>query len=153
MKTSARILTFGLLFAVALTSAFAAAPRRMIEIADPWARLPGETPNSAGIFFDIVNHGDATDTLLSASTPMAEKAWLGQGRWHGLDYKIEPVEGIAVRAGGRTTLAPGGLVIMLDNPVTPLTVGKSIPLTLMFQRAGRVEIEAVISNQLLGNRR
>ena len=46
--------------------------------------------------------------------------------------------------GGEAKLAPRGTHVMLMGLKAPLVAGKSFPLTLEFERAGAVEVEAKI---------
>ena len=41
-------------------------------------------------------------------------------------------------------LALGGLHIMLMELKEPLTAGKHLPLTLTFEKAGKIEVEIVV---------
>ena len=51
------------------------------------------------------------------------------------------LDAIDIPAGGSVTLAPGGLHIMLMGLTGPVTEGDMIPATLVFETAGRVEVE------------
>ena len=42
--------------------------------------------------------------------------------------------------------------MVLEDLKKPLRLGEDVPLTLIFERAGRVEVIAKVSNQMLGNR-
>lgn len=122
-----------------------------IEIENTWARLSRDEPGAASVYFDIVNHGEEADVLVSASSPLAEKTQLGKARWQGAEYKTHPIERIKARPG-LTTLGPGKMEIALSKLVKDVPLGHAIPVTLVFERAGRIEIEAVVGNQMLGNR-
>jgi len=58
--------------------------------------------------------------------------------------RMRPVDGIDVPAEGKAVLEPGGFHIMLINLKAPLFEETVIPLTLEFEKAGKVEIEAVV---------
>ena len=122
-----------------------------IEIENTWARLSRDEPGAASVYFDIVNRGEESDVLVSASSPVAEKAQLGKARLHGTEYKTHPIDHINVKPG-LTTLGPGKMEIALSKLVKDVPLGHAIPVTLVFERAGRMEIEAVVGNQMLGNR-
>lgn len=104
----------------------------------PWTRAAGAGGQGAG-FVTIRNSGPA-DRLLSASTPAAGRTELHTMLRDGDIMRMRQVDAIAVPAQGAVALAPGGLHIMLIGLVRPLAVGESIPLTLVFERAGPVTL-------------
>ena len=44
-------------------------------------------------------------------------------------------------AGGSVTLAPGGLHLMLMDLKGPLKQGTRVPVTLVFEKAGKIDVE------------
>jgi len=54
------------------------------------------------------------------------------------------VEAIALRAGASFVLKPGGYQARLKDLAGPLKEGDLLKLTLVFERAGDIEIEAAI---------
>jgi copper(I)-binding protein len=59
---------------------------------------------------------------------------------------MRPVESIPVPAKGSATLEPGGYHVMLMN-VEPLEAGQKVTLTLTFEHAGTVQVEAEVREQ------
>ncbi|KQN07146.1 hypothetical protein ASE85_18965 [Sphingobium sp. Leaf26] len=47
---------------------------------------------------------------------------------------------LPIPAGGQVTLEPGVYHLMFTQLYTPLVVGDIVPLTLVFERAGRIEV-------------
>ena len=58
--------------------------------------------------------------------------------------KMRPVEAIEVHPGTPTVLKPGGLHVMLMGLAAPLKKGQRVPLTLTFEKAGSIEVEAMV---------
>ena len=58
--------------------------------------------------------------------------------------KMRPLEAVEVAPGEPTVFKPGGLHIMLMGLRQPLKEGETFPLVLTFQRAGRIEVEAMV---------
>jgi hypothetical protein len=55
--------------------------------------------------------------------------------------KMRPVEGGLVIAPGKTVkLAPGGLHLMMTDLKSPLKQGEKLPVTLQFEKAGKVQV-------------
>jgi copper(I)-binding protein len=57
---------------------------------------------------------------------------------------MRPIEAIDVAPGTSLVLAPGGLHIMLMELKEPLIADKHFPLTLTFEKAGKIELEIVV---------
>ncbi len=57
---------------------------------------------------------------------------------------MRPIEAIDVAPGTSLVLAPGGLHIMLMELKEPLIADKDFPLTLTFQKAGKIELEIAV---------
>jgi copper(I)-binding protein len=113
-----------------------------IEIAHAWAR-PSVTANSA-IYLEIENTGQEPDRLVAARTPAAAKAELHTHMMDGNIARMRPVDAIEVTPGSATVLRPGGLHIMLTRLKAPLKEGDSVALTLIFEKAGEVELEVPV---------
>lgn len=115
-----------------------------LRIDHPWSRaLPPNAPAGAA-YFVVQNSGTAADTLVSASSPVAEKAELHTHVMLGEVMKMQQVESVAIPAGGNATFAPGGNHVMLFGLKKPLVAGESFALTLVFQNAGAVDVEVKI---------
>lgn len=113
-----------------------------MEIIHPAIPAPPAGAKSAAGYLEIVNAGDAADRLLGVETAIAKRAML-HATDHGADgvARMIHLDAIDIPAGGTVLLEPGGLHIMLMGLTGPLTEGDMIPATLVFERAGRVEIE------------
>lgn len=115
---------------------------QLVYLFDAWARatVPG-APNSAAYGL-LVNLGAEEDTLISASTDVAEAVELHEMVMGDGDVmQMRPVEGgLTVAARQFMALAPGGLHIMLINLAAPLEAGTSFDLTLNFEHAASVTL-------------
>lgn len=111
-----------------------------------WARSSIEgAPNSAA-FGLLVNLNGEEDTLVSASSDVAETVELHEMIMGSGDVmQMQPVEGgIVVPAEGFVELKPGGLHIMLINLKQPLVAGETFALQLNFKEAGEVSLTVPI---------
>jgi copper(I)-binding protein len=149
------------LVVLALTACGGGAERGIV-VEDAWARpSPMEAGNGAA-YMVIRNTGTQDDALLAADTDVAraveihetftmetdgtDEGGQNMGDMAGEMMGMRPVESIPVPAGGRATLEPGGYHIMLIE-VEPLEPGQTIPVTLTFEKAGTVEVEAEVREQ------
>ena len=110
-------------------------------------------PNtSACPYFIIKNTGDTADRLLSADTPIAEKAEIHEHVMQGDLMKMQRVPTVDVPAGGTVTFAPMAYHVMLFNlkDRSLLQDGKRFPLTLHFEKAGAVQVDVNVQKQAPG---
>jgi copper(I)-binding protein len=105
----------------------------------------GIVPVNAG-YMTILNAGTNADRLISATSPDAGRIKLHEHR-RGPDGMMQMREvqgGIAVPAKGQVRFAQGGLHLMIFDPKQPLKEGDYFPITLTFERAGRVNVVAMV---------
>jgi copper(I)-binding protein len=114
-----------------------------IAIATPWSRAAGQGGTGAG-FLAISNRGTVADRLLSASSPAARTTELHAHIRDGDVMRMRPVAAIDLPPGQTVTLQPGGLHLMLIGLTRPLQPGQNVPVTLVFERAGTVQVELAI---------
>ena len=115
-----------------------------LHVLHPWARASaGHVPNGAA-YMTLSNTGAKADRLIAVSTPVAKRATL---HTHLMDkgiMRMRPLKAIEIAPGSPTALKPGGLHIMLMGLTAPLKEGQLIPLRLTFERAGTLDIEALV---------
>jgi copper(I)-binding protein len=112
-------------------------------ITGPFAR--GAIDRGA-VFFTVSNDGNEADALVGASSAAAASAELHETVTEGASTMMRPIERIEVPAGGEAVLEPGGLHVMLIDPVEELAMGDTVQVTLEFETAGTVEIEATVTS-------
>ena len=121
-----------------------------IVIQQPWARASlGAAPNSAA-YMTLETTGAEPDRLISGSTPVATKVELHTHIMEGGVAKMRHVDAIEVAPGEPTVLEPGGLHIMLQGLTQKLEEGTTMPLTLVFKRAGEVTLDVPVKGMAGG---
>jgi len=123
-----------------------------IEIENAWIRPASKASPTTMAFFEIVNHTDHTEYLLSVTSP-AGGARLNTLRWRGSSASTEELKSIAIPPSSRVVLKPGETFVTLREDSSKLHVGQSLTLSLHFETAGTRNVSADVVNQLLGNRR
>lgn len=130
-----------LAFAPALAMAHAYA-KGGLKIGHPWARPAPAGAPAAGGYLTIANGGDRPDRLVSASTPDAARVEFHEMIMKGDVMLMRPLAGgLVIPAGQTVELKPGGRHVMFIGPRTPFTLGRHVPVTLRFERAGEVKVE------------
>jgi copper(I)-binding protein len=119
-------------------SGLAAAQSSPIEVSNAWARATvGSSPG--GAFMTIVNKGTTDDRLIAASSSVAQTAALHETKNVNGVMRMPLVPALEIKAGAKLMLAPGGFHIMLMGLKAPLKQGESFPITLTFEKAGKVD--------------
>jgi len=114
-----------------------------IDVAGPFMRAAPVAGGNGAAFFIITNHGDA-DRLLGAEAPIAKAVELHTHVKDGDVFKMRKVEAIVVPAHGTAELKPGGDHVMFFGLNEPLKEGAKVPLTLIFEKAGKVLVEVPV---------
>jgi copper(I)-binding protein len=113
-----------------------------LEIRQPWARATPPTAQTGGGFLVVTNTGTAPDRLIGAKSPVAERVEVHEMKMDGNVMRMRPVEnGIEIPPGGSVELKPGGLHVMFTGLKAPFTKDAKVPLTLIFEKAGSVDVE------------
>ena len=113
-----------------------------LEIDRPWARATAPTAPAGGGFLTIVNKGTTTDRLVAARSPVAQTSQIHEMKMEGNVMRMRELDkGLEIPAGGTVTLAPGGIHVMLMGLKAPLQQGTRVPVTLVFEKAGSIDIE------------
>jgi len=103
------------------------------------AMLPGQ-PVGGG-YFTVKNNGQADDMLVSVSSPAAGAVEMHEMAMQGEVMKMRKLEGgIAIPAGKSVELTPGGLHLMFMKVTEPFKAGGTVPVTLTFEKAGKVDL-------------
>lgn len=83
------------------------------------------------------------DALLSASSPDASMVQIHETSTDAAGVTgMQPVDRVEIPAGEAVVFEPGGLHLMIMGLSDGLVAGSSIELDLVFERAGRVVVEA-----------
>lgn len=116
-----------------------------LEIIHPSIPAPPPSAKSAAAYVVISNEGGEPDRLIGVEIEGVDMAMLHATVTDadGLT-SMQHLEGIDLPAGEIVALEPGEMHIMLTGLTAPLTEGALLKGTLIFERAGRVEIEFMI---------
>lgn len=132
-----------LLAALLLLTAVATADARSFQLGDleigyPFARATAGRTGAA--YLSVANKGRTPDRLLSARTTEATATELHATVRDGEVMKMRPAGIVDLPAGQTVRFEPGGLHVMLIGLVRPLKEGDRISLTLVFEKAGAIEV-------------
>jgi copper(I)-binding protein len=113
-----------------------------LVISAPYSRAtPAGSPVAAG-YLVITNKGLSAERLVSFSTDLADQPEVHEMTNEGGVMKMRPLaKGLVIPAGASVKLEPGGYHLMLLKLKKPLTAGQRYKATLVFEKAGPVEVE------------
>ena len=131
--------------ALAALTLAAPAMAQEIHVLDPYARSASPMARTGAAFMLIENIGDADDRLIGVTSPAAKLAQLHTHREKdGVMKMVHVEEGFAIPAGETIFLQRGGNHVMLMGLAEPFEQGKTISLTLVFEKSGEIEIKVPV---------
>jgi len=148
MKPSALRFIFCGVIASAMLSYFCAARASAEEvkagdlvITQAWSRATPGGAKIGGGYLTIENKGSAPDRLLGASADVADRVQIHEMSVNNGVMTMRPLDkGLAIEPGKTVKLAPGGYHLMLLDLKSPLKQGDRLPVTLEFEKAGKVKL-------------
>ncbi|MFA5679466.1 MAG: copper chaperone PCu(A)C [Pseudomonas sp.] len=115
-----------------------------LHINHPWSRaLPPVAPTGA-TYLTIENRGQQSDTLIGARTPVAGHTELHEHVHQNGLMKMQQIDSVEIAAGQSVEFRPGGHHVMLFDLKEPLVAGHDYPMTLIFERAGEVDVKVQV---------
>lgn len=116
-----------------------------IMIEDAWARATAGPAKAGAAYLTFANKGHETDRLIDVKSSLAKRTEIHNHVMEGSVMKMVHVEGgVEVTPGSPTVFQPGGLHVMFMGLVKPFIEGEKLPLTVVFEKAGEIEIEFVV---------
>jgi copper(I)-binding protein len=104
---------------------------------------PGQPSGAA--YFSIENRGSTLDKLISISSPIAKSVQIHTMSMEGGVMKMREADGIEIKPSSKIIMQPGnGYHIMLIGLKQPLKPGDKFPLTLTFEKAGKLRVPVVV---------
>jgi copper(I)-binding protein len=126
----------------ALAQEYKAGP---IRIDAPWMRATPTGAQVAGGYMKIRNTGKEADRLIGGSSPVAGKFEVHEMSMVGDVMKMRELpDGLEVKSGKSVELKPGSYHVMLMDLKQPLKEGDKVKGTLVFEKAGTVNVEFTV---------
>jgi copper(I)-binding protein len=112
-----------------------------LVITQAWSRATPGGAKVAGGYLTIENKGSAPDRLIGGSTEVADKVQVHEMATNNGVMTMRPLDkGLTIEPGKTVKLAPGGLHLMMLDLKSPLKQGDKLPVTLEFEKAGKVKL-------------
>jgi copper(I)-binding protein len=143
-----RTLCFGATAAVLLVSSAlceeASHPYKLgsLVIESPWLRATPKGAHVAAGYVKITNTGDVPDRLIGGSLPVATAVEVHEMTMNGAMMKMRRLkDGLEIGPGKSVELKPGGYHLMFTGLHESLKEKQMLKGTLLFEKAGPVEVE------------
>lgn len=112
-----------------------------LTISSPWSRATAPNAPVAAAYLQIINRGVEADRLISADFDGAGDVEIHESSEENGIARMRRLEpGLVVPAGATIELKPGGYHLMLMKLARGLSEGQTRKASLVFEKAGRVEI-------------
>jgi copper(I)-binding protein len=116
-----------------------------IEIDGPWSRATPKGAKVAGGYLRITNTGSTPDRLTGGTFAPAGGVEIHQMSMdRGVMRMRELKEGLEIKPGATIELQPSSNHLMFIDLKRPLAKGEHIKGTLVFEKAGAVEVEYAV---------
>ena len=118
-----------------------AAPASALSAAGAWVRaIPGAAVAAA--YMTLHNGGQQPVRVIGVRSAVAGHAMIHETRLENGVSTMRPHEPLEIPPGASVELKPGGLHVMLHDLAHPLAVDEQVPLELLLDGGGRVEVRA-----------
>lgn len=116
-----------------------------VQVTASRARATVPQQQSAGAYLTLENRGKEGDRLVSASTPVAKSVEIHTMAMDGNVMRMREVDAIELKPAAKVVMNPGeGYHLMLMGLQRTLKAGERFPLTLQFEKAGKVEVSVPV---------
>ncbi|WP_243369758.1 DUF1775 domain-containing protein [Microvirga solisilvae] len=135
----------GVKIAAAANAAPAAQKIGALTIEQPWSRATPAGAKVGGGYVRITNTGTETDRLIGGSFPNASRVEVHEMKLENDVMRMKQVAGgLEIKPGATVELKPGSYHLMFMDLKTPLAEGQSVKGTLVFEKAGTVNVEYTV---------
>ncbi len=143
MKQAARTLSYAVALAALLVAPASAQDGKAgdLVVTQAWSRATPGGAKIAGGYLTIENKGTAADRLIGVAADVAGKVEVHEmSMKNGIMTMRQLDKGLAIEPGKTVKFAPGGYHLMLMDLKRPLKQGDKLPVTLEFEKAGKVKL-------------
>ena len=113
-----------------------------LQLSAPWTRATPKGAKIGGGYLKIANTGTAADRLIGGSVAVADKVEIHEmSMTNGVMKMRELANGLEIKPGQVVELKPGSIHLMFVGLKRPLTEGEHLKATLVFAKAGKVEVD------------
>lgn len=144
LSTGVLIFIMGLAAATAAT-AMSHGKKSDIQAHMAWVRAVPPVATNTAAYMMLHNYSQQDDRIIGVESPVAAAAELHSSDMSGGTMKMKKLDNLTVPAKGYVMFEPASHHIMLINLKQPLKVGDTVPVTLVFEHHGRIDMQLSVS--------
>lgn len=110
-----------------------------LEIIHPFIYETAKTARAGGGYVTIANTGSEADRLIGVRADFP-KVQIHESYEENGVHRMRPAGELTIAPGETLELAPGGYHVMFMGLSKPFEAGEEVPVTLIFERAGEIEV-------------
>jgi copper(I)-binding protein len=115
-----------------------------ITVEQAWARATPRGALTGAAYMTLINNGASADRLLSATTAVADQIQFHKQTEDNGVSRMREVHNVELSPGGKIIFKPGDMHMMIVGIKQPLQEGQTFPLTLQFEKAGKIDVTVPI---------
>jgi copper(I)-binding protein len=117
-----------------------------LHIGHPWSRAVPKGAQVAGGYFTITNNGTTPDRLIGGSAEIAGRFQIHEMKTEDGVMKMRELDkGLEIAPGQTVKFGPNGYHVMLLDLKRAPKEGESFMGTLVFEKAGKVDVKFVVA--------
>ena len=116
-----------------------------LRVEHPYARSTVPAQPSGAVYFAIENKGTNGDKLIGVASPVAKSVEIHTMSMDGDVMKMREVQSVEIKPSATISMKPGdGYHIMLIGLKQQLKSGNTFPLTLSFEKSGKLKVSVKV---------
>ena len=119
--------------------------QRTIRVANAWARATPARVKTGAAYVAVINDGGSADRLLRATTPVAQKIQFHRKSEDNGVSRMRELRSVEIDPGAKVIFKPGDMHMMMVGLKQPLKEGETFPLTLTFEKAGKIDVTVSVA--------
>lgn len=117
-----------------------------LDIIEPRTRATPSTAQTGSGYLAITNKSTAPDRLITAKSSAANKVEIHEMKMDGSVMRMRELDkGLEVPPGATVQMKPSGIHLMFVGLKAPFARHTKIPVTLVFEKAGSIDVEMVVA--------
>lgn len=136
-----------LAFCLAISTSASAQDYKLgtLRVEHPYARSTVPAQPSGAVYVAIENKGTNGDKLIGVASPVAKSVEIHTMSMDGDVMKMREVQSIEIKPSATISMKPGdGYHIMLIGLKQQLKSGDTFPLTLRFEKSGKLKVSVKV---------
>jgi copper(I)-binding protein len=116
-----------------------------IRVESAWARATPARAKTGAAYVAVINNGGFPDRLLSAATPLAQEVQFHRETEDNGISRMHELRSVEIKPGAKVIFKPGDMHMMMVGLQQPLREGETFPLTLTFEKAGKIDVTVSVA--------